>query len=264
MRAALVGPAENFWRKRVASMPDAVKFIDAAGFCLLFPVDEIPLPSLYYAVTRRRLHKDWIWDKYSDMVWSWKDDLPRRRKAFYAKYFRGRGTLISLEQLPNFLCLCDSAVPPDAHEDFYEAGRISEHARTVWRALQDCGPMATLELRHACKMETAAGNIRYKRAILELQKLLIVVHSGAEQETGAWASARFDLTARAFPKQVAAARELSAGEARRRLAAKFVGQHKDADARRVARLFGWSKATAVEALAAATNGHAVHQTRRTQ
>jgi len=32
---------------------DAVRFIDAVGFCLLFPVKNVALPSLYYAVARR-------------------------------------------------------------------------------------------------------------------------------------------------------------------------------------------------------------------
>jgi hypothetical protein len=260
MRKSLAGANENFWPKRVTSIAEAVEFIDAAGFCLLFPVNEIPLPSLYYAVTRRRLHKDWIWDKYSDMVWSWKDDLPRRHKAFYAKYFRARGTIISLEQLPNFLRLCEAAVALDAHQQFYRAGRISEHARTVWQALEEHGSMATLALRYVCKMETAAGNVRYKRAICDLQRMLIAVHSGAEQETGAWASARFDLTARAFPKQVAQAREISCAEARKRLAAKFIEQRGDADVRAISRLFGWSKIDASEAFAAAKTGPS-HKTR---
>jgi hypothetical protein len=234
--------------QRILTFADAVKFINAAGFCMLFPVDEIPLPSLYYAVTRRRLHKDWVWDKYSEMVWHWKDELPRKRKAFYAKYFRGRGTLISLRQLPDFLAVREAAVDADAHDSFYSAGRITEHARLVWQALAEHGPMATLELRHACKMETKAGNVRYKRAILDLQRMLVVVHSGAEQETGAWASARFDLTSRAFPDEAAEARTISPAEARKHLAAKFLEQHPEAAAIDLARLFGWPKADATVAL----------------
>src|SRR5271156_6688388 len=136
---------------------------------MLFATKNIHLPSLYYAVTRRTSGADWIWDKYSSMIWRWKDELPRRRMAYYGKYFRGRGTLISLEQLPNFLSLRGSVVRPGDSQRFYRAGRIREDARIVWEALEEHGPMATLELRNACRMETKIGNKRFKRAILDLQ-----------------------------------------------------------------------------------------------
>jgi hypothetical protein len=55
----------------------------------------------------------------------------------------------------------------------------------------------------------------------ELQLLLAVVHFGAEQETAAWASGRFELTACAFPRQAAAARRITPETARAALAAKY-------------------------------------------
>jgi len=239
------------WPRRVLTLAGAVKYIDATGFCMLFPVTNVPLPSLYYAVTRRNPHAKMIWDKYSEMVWRWKDELPRRRRAYYAKYFRGRGTLISLKLLPHFLAMREAAVAPADHERFYTSGRIREDARAIWEALEKHGPQATLELRHACKMDTKPGNIRFKRAILDLQCLLIVVHSGAEQETAAWASGRYELTCRAFPSQTAAARRIQPDQARHALAAKFLEWHADAPPAQVARLFGWPKAGAAAAIEAA-------------
>jgi hypothetical protein len=232
------------WPRRILSLAEAVKFIDAAGYCMLFPVKNTPLPSLYYAVTRRGLHGKWKWDKYSSMVWRWKDELPRRRRAFYAKYFRGRGTLISLQLLPHFLAMRESAVAPGDYERFYSEGRIREDARVIWEALEEHGPLATLELRNACKMDTQAGNVRFKRAILELQCMLIVVHFGAEQETNAWASGRYELTHRAFPQQTKAAQRISPDDARGRLAEKFCAWRPDSSPRQLARLFGWPKAAA--------------------
>jgi hypothetical protein len=235
------------WPRRVLTPAEAVKFIDATGYCMLFPVKNTPLPSLYYAVTRRGLRGQWKWDQYSSMVWRWKDELPRRRRAFYAKYFRGRGTLISLQLLPHFLAMCDSAVLPGDCERFYSEGRIRNDARIIWEALEEHGPLATLELRNACKMDTKSGNIRFKRAILELQCMLIVVHFGTEQETNAWASGRYELTCRAFPKQTAAAKNISPEGARGKLAAKFCEWHPNSSPMQLARLFGWPKAEAVAA-----------------
>jgi hypothetical protein len=229
------------WPRRVVTIGEAVKYIDATGYCVLFPTKNIPLPSLYYAVTQRNRLEKRVWDKYSEMVWRWKDELPGRRRAFYAKYFRGRGTFISLAQLPNFLAMGEAAVEADDHERFYAEGRIREDARTVWEALATHGALATLELRHACRLETKTGNVRFKRAILDLQRLLVAVHSGAEQETAAWASGRYELTCRAFPKETSAARRISPGEARRNVAAKFAEVHPQALPRQLARLFGWSK-----------------------
>jgi hypothetical protein len=235
------------WPRRVLTFAEAVKFIDATGYCMLFPVRGVPLPSLYYAVTRRGLHGKWKWDKYSSMVWRWKDELPRRRRAFYAKYFRGRGTLISLQLLPHFLAMREAAVAPGDPARFYSAGRIRDDARIIWEVLEEHGPLATLELRNACKMETKAGNIRFKRAILELQRVLIVVHFGAEQETNAWASGRYELTRRAFPQQTAAVRHIPPQDARNKLAAKFCEWQPNSAPRQLARLFGWTKVEAVAA-----------------
>jgi len=213
---------------------------------MLFPVKNISLPSLHYAVAKRQPTG---WDKYVQLIWKWKDELPKKRRAFYAKYFRGRGTFLSVKLLPHFLAMHETAVGPSEAESFYKTGRISHDALELWQALGKLGALATLELRHACKMETQAGNKRFKKAMLELQGLLIVTHSGVEQETEAWASNRFALVYRAFPKQIAEASKLSAEEARTALATKYRTLYPSASPVQIARLFGWTKAQAVTALA---------------
>lgn len=239
------------WHKRVLRPDDAVRYIDAAGFCMLFPIKDVPLPSLYYAISHRNPKLDFVWNKYAEMLWKWKSSLPQRKRAFYAKYFRGRGTLISLQQLPYFLAMRETAVEPGDHENFYADGRISEDARAIWQALATHGPLATLELRNVSKMDSVAGNVRFKRAIGELQGLLVVVHFGTEQETAAWASGKFELTCRAFPKETAAARDITPEIARRTLAARFMELCPEAQPEQLARLFGWPKAEAIAALAPA-------------
>jgi hypothetical protein len=236
------------WPRRVVTAAEAGKYIDAVGYCMLFPVANVPLQSLYCAVTRRSPSAGVVFDKYFLMIWDWKDQLPRRRRAFYAKYFRARGTFISLRQLPYFLAMRETAVAPDDHARFYAEGRIRDDARVIWETLEEHGPLATLELRHACKMETKAGNMRFKRAMLDLQGLLVVVHFGSEQETAAWASSRFDLTCRVFPKQTALARSIAPEEARAKLAAKYLEWHPNALPAHLARLFGWSKEDAARAM----------------
>jgi hypothetical protein len=231
--------------KRVKAAADAARFIDRVGFCVLFPVKNVPLPSLYYAVSH---HRDAHWDKYAQLIWKWKDDLPKKRRAFYAKYFRGRGTFLSLQCLTHLLAMHETAVSPNSAESFYNSGRISRDACDLWKALAQHGPTPTLELRHDCKLETQAGNKRFKKAMLELQSLLIVTHSGAEQETAAWASNRFDLVSRAFPKQSRAAFNISPEAARQALATKYRSLYPEASPTQIARFFAWTKAQAVAAL----------------
>jgi hypothetical protein len=237
---------ELSWPRLIRTPADAVRFIEAVGFCMLFPVKNVPLPSLYFAVAKRH---DLRWDKHAQLIWKWKDELPKKRRVLYAKYFKGRGTFLSLKFLQHFLAMHGTAVEPGEAEAFYKAGRISHDALELWQALGTLGALATLELRHACKMETQAGNKRFKKAMLELQGLLIVTHSGAEQETAAWASNRFELVSRAFPKQTAEARKLSLEEARATLAAKYRSLYPEAKPGQIARLFGWTKRQAVSALA---------------
>jgi len=235
------------WPRRVSTPSDAVHFIDAVGYCLLFPIKHLPLPSLYYAVARRDIHLGPSWDKYCEKIWEWKGELGRRRRAFYTKYFKGRGTFISLKLLPHFLAMRNSAANESDAEVYYRAGHISADARAIWEALAAHGPLATLELRHACKMDSKAGNARFKRAMAELQCLLLVFYSGAEQETAAWPSGRFELTAQAFPRQVRAARRITPEHARAVLARKYLEWHPAAPPQLLARLFGWSKAEVLAA-----------------
>jgi hypothetical protein len=252
MKPRVTRENEMRWPRRVVTPAEAAKYIDAAGFCMLFPVTNVPLPSLYGAVTRRDPNDGVFFDKYFEMIWRWKDELPRRRHAFYAKYFRGRGTFISRQQLPYFLAMRDTAAASGDHYRFYREGRIRDDVRVIWQALEEYGPLATLELRHACKMETTAGNARFKRAMLDLQCLLLVSHFGVEQETGAWASGRYELTCRAFPEEIAAAANIAPEDARERVAAKFLEHHPGAPPAQLARLCGWTKD---EALAAYDGAH---------
>jgi hypothetical protein len=238
---------ERVWPRRVRTPADAVRFLDAVGFCVLFPLTRIPLPSMYYAVARRNIHLGPGWDKFCEMIWAWKDNLPLRRRAYYSKCLRGRGMFISRKLLPHFLASRASATSPCDYQRFYSDGRISHDALVIWKTLEEHGPLATLELRHACKMESKSGNARFKRAMLELQCHLVIVHFGAEQETAAWPSSRFELTCRAFPKQAAAARTLSPGAARAAIARKFLERRPATPSALLARLFGWSKSEAITA-----------------
>ena len=115
----------------------------------------------------------------------------------------------------------ETVVAPGDHGRFYADGRIRDDARVIWEALAEHGPLATLELRHLCHMETKAGNVRFKRAMLELQGLLVAGHFGKEQETGAWESnGRADLPR--VPPADRRGATIESAVARAKLAAKYL------------------------------------------
>jgi hypothetical protein len=126
---------------RIRTAADAVRFIETVGFCALFPVKNVALPSLYFAVAKRA---PTTWDKYAQLIWKWKDELPRKRRAFYGKYFKGRGSFLALSFLPYFLALDGTAVAAGEAEEFYRAGHIRHDAMELWQALAKLGPLATL------------------------------------------------------------------------------------------------------------------------
>ena len=237
---------ELSWPRLIRTPSEATRFIDHAGFCVLFPLKSVPLGSLYYAVAKRR---DVRWDKYAQLIWKWKDELPKKRRALYTKYFKGRGSFLSLQLLPYFLAIEGTAVGAEEADALYKMGRISHDALELWQVLEKHGALPTLELRQASKLETPAGNKRFKKAMLELQGLLLVTHSGAAQETEAWASNCFDLVARAFPRQVRQARKISSENARTAIARRYRTLYPSTPTVQIARLFGWTKRQALSALA---------------
>ena len=205
------------------------------------------MPSLYEVVGNTRIRIP-TWNEDIERCWTWKDELPRKRRVFFAKYFRGRGTFISLEMLPCFLALHHAPTSSGEFEDFYQAGRISTTAKAIWEALARHGPLAVLELRHSIGLASKSGNLRFKKAAEELQRKLIVVHFGTEQETAAWPSGKYELTCRGFPEQVAQARTISKEIARARIAAKYLASRPGKTPTELARIFGWSREEAAVAL----------------
>ena len=235
----------------IRTIAQAARYIDRVGFCLLFPSKKLPLPSLIEASKGRALRNykpcaDWSDDFVR--LWRWKDELPRKRLAYYGKYFRGRGVFLSLEFLAYFYCLEGNHGTRDEYERLYREGKITADAHVVCTALVERGPQATLELRYGLGWESKRGNRRFKRALLELQQRLLIVHWGTKAETRAWESAVYQFTVRAFPKAVRAAAKLTPDVARQRIAARYRKYSPKATPQEVARLFGWSRAEAQAAL----------------
>lgn len=227
----------------IKTLTQAAKYIDQVGFCLLFPAKRVRLPSLWAVVkgkSPRNFNLVASWDKDTERLWEWKDELPRRRLAYFGRYFRGKKSLLSLEFLPCFYRLAGNYGVGDEYERLYQEGRISADARALCHELFQHGPQATLELRYALGWTTKAANRRFKRTLAELQQRLLIVHWGTKAETRAWESVVYELTPRAFPRAMRAAAKLSAEEARQRIAAQYRKLNSTATPADFKCLFGWS------------------------
>ena len=197
--------------QRIRTMSEAARWIDTVGFCLLFAsTHKLELPSLYEAVKGRRDAHIEEWDADADLIWGWKNDLPATRRAYYGKALTGKPIFIALKILPYVLAI---AAPDDVHAE-YQRGRISAEAKRVHDTLSDIGPTPTMALRAA----TGLDNLRYHRALDELQRLMVVLPVGATHERGAWPSQIFDLVARWFPRQAQRAQHIELAEAYRKIA----------------------------------------------
>lgn len=223
--------------RRIRTMEDAARFIDAVGFCLLFAsVQKIELPSLFEAVKGRRGARIDDWDTDADQIWVWKNDLPATKRTYYGKALaNGKPVFISLQMLPYWLAV----VAPENVEQAYRHGRISYAAKRIYDALCDLGPTPTMALRAAAGLERASSRAQYHRALDELQRTLTILPVGATIERGAWASQIFDLTARWFPRQVERARTIDVQVARRVLMCRYIETVVAATPTLIGRVFGW-------------------------
>lgn len=244
------------------SIQQAAAYIRRVGFCLLFPIKGLKLPSLFTLMkegwaavkgsrgfgTPRRFDLVAAWDADTERLWEWKDEFPRRRRAYFGRYFRDKKSLIALAFFPCFYRLEGNYGSPEEHERLYREGCITADARAVCAQLHKHGPQAALELRYALGWTSKRGNQRFKRALGELQQRLLITHWGTKAETAAWASVVYELTPRAFPRAVRAALKLTPEEARRRIAARYRKLNPKAAAADLSCVFRWARRDASAAL----------------
>lgn len=180
--------ARRWWvsGRRVGSIGRAAAFVDDVGFALLFPAAQALAPSLWEAVAGADA-EPFATGMGTDeqKVWVWKDELPRRGLAWYGNFVAGRGSFLS----PALLAVL---YPSAGEVDDHESLELSPAAHEIAEALvADPLPSATLR--------TLVGDRnRYQRAVVELQRHLLVTVAGVRESRSGWPAAVLDLTCRRF------------------------------------------------------------------
>lgn len=209
---------------RVTTLAQAAKFVDAFGFAYIFPDNKMPLPSLWGAVCgnpwREMDNDDWGWTRAVERTWGLKNDLGEKRRAFFGRYFRGKGSLISLAMLPALRAARRSDDP------------LSPDARRALERLSSVGAMSTLRLRESLGMHGSKGHARFDKITVELYRRLLIATVGTDDTESRWPAAVVDTFDRAFPRLP------KAKDAVATLMAKFRAASPEATDRQIGSLLG--------------------------
>lgn len=236
---------------RITSPAQAVKFVNAVGFCFLFPIQKMELPSLWDAIAGRVVktypdHKGYEIER----TWGWKDESLNKKWWYYGKLIRGKATLISLDFLPNFYALSENF--GDYEHDYlaeYKTGQLSAEAKQIYEALLKHGALDAVRLRREAHLSSEANKGRFDKALTDLQTGLKVLPIGIAP-VGAWRYAFiYEVLPRWFPEIPVRAQQISRTEARRRILDQYLHNVIFSTAPVAARLFRWSLAETQQAAA---------------
>ncbi len=169
--------------KTKLTVAKAVPFINKRGMLLVFPQENKKEPaSLWYEFFPRTKMR-WEWNETGDNrvgdLWTLRERLSISRKVVYAKWFRGRATLISMDLFSAMLRLANPGFP--------HASSLSRTAREILELLDEDSPISTKQLKKLSGLEGRASEATYQRALKELWDRLLVVAFG-EVDEGAFPS----------------------------------------------------------------------------
>ncbi len=257
-KAALRAARDARYRRRmdlrVTTTAQAMGFVDDVGFCFLFPIKDVEMPSLWDAVAGRIVQTTNKHSGYEiERTWGWKDESLGNKWWYYGKLIRAKSTLVSLDFLPNFYALSENYGDHTSdYLDEYREGRLSAEAKAIYEALLERGPLDTVRLRRESHMSADASKPRFERALTELQIGLKVVPVDIA-EAGAWRYAFvYELLPRWLPGLAARAGTIRRDSGRQAILERYVTNVVATTPQQAARVFGWSLAEtqrAAEALA---------------
>jgi hypothetical protein len=209
--------------RRIQTVEEARAFVERVGFCFLWPIKGIEMPSLFHAIAGRV--RD-VPNKHNDpdlsKCWGWKDRALGRRWWYYGKLLRRKATLVSLDLLPAFYACSDNYGGLDDYVEEYRAGTMTAEAKRIYEALLEYGPLDTVRLRRESHMAAEGAKSRFERALVELQVGLKVLPIGVA-EAGAWRYAFvYELVQRHLPELPLQAREIQRSQARRMLVTRYL------------------------------------------
>jgi len=164
----------------LASIDEALKFINKYGVVTLFPIKKHAFPSLYKATKGVRHEK-------FDNAWTWADKLAQNKQIHYGKLIQKQVTLVSLEIFPYFYKI-------------YSQTPLNEDAKKIHDYLEKHRATFTSDLRKNLGLEGKENKQRFANAIDQLQIAFAIAIVSREQTPKMMCT--YDLMERWMPKQL--------------------------------------------------------------
>ncbi|HET6946953.1 MAG TPA: hypothetical protein VFJ45_04000 [bacterium] len=218
---------------RVRTKAQALRFVEALGFCYAFTPGPGDLPALFDVLDTRSVNRMWAW------AWQWKDELATERKLFYGRLLRRKPTFVSLAYLPHFFALTGNVGEADDYLQAYREGRLGRLAKEVYEYVREHGRCSTWALRRQFVLH-AGRAAPFHRALRALQERCLIAKV-AEQENGSFAYI-WDAFDRWLPEVVRAAERISSTDAAAALLQRYLRTVGAAPARTARDLFAWPPA----------------------
>ena len=234
---------------RVTTQEQAVAFVNEMGFCFLFPMQGVEMPSLWEAIAGRVLKTTNQHSGYEiERTWGWKDEALDQKWWFYGKLLRHKATLVSLDFLPNFYALSENF--GDYEHDYlaeYQTGALSSEAKQIYEALLKHGALDVVRLRRESRLSSEENKPRFEKALTELQSGLKVLPVGIAP-AGAWRYAFiYELLPRWYTHVPDRARSINRAAARAAILDQYLRNVIASPLTSAARVFGWKSAEARQA-----------------
>jgi hypothetical protein len=168
--------------KKKITLQNAVRAVDRAGACLVYPLAGRKDPaSLWHSFfPRKAMRWEWSEEGADDSVaemWHLRERLSRSEKVVYAKWFKGRATFFSREVFVWLLAYLQS---PEEQLRNREAIRLYE-------ILREHSPLSTKRLKKYSDLQGKFFEATFSKALRELWEKLLIVGWG-EVDDGAFPS----------------------------------------------------------------------------
>ena len=239
---------QTFKPGRIKTIEEARQFVKERGVIFFWPIQNIALPSLWVAVAGDRPVASNQRDP-GHVTWGWKDRMLGKKKWYYAKILKRKGTMISLELAPYFYAISENYGDPE--EDYleqYREGKLTSEAKQVYEVLLAEGPLHTQLLRKKAGLK---GELyKFGKALEELQADFKVLPT-AVVKAGRWKYAfAYECVHRHYPEFLQQARAIDGIEARARILEAYFRSLGASLLSDIRKLFGWDLDDTLEALEA--------------
>jgi hypothetical protein len=191
----------------IHTLRQAATWVDEVGLALLFPKDDVVLPSLWEQVNGSPAD-NWAvrdadggfvrWTEEMGFLWSAKDELPAKGLVCVGKHVARVATCVAPRLVPSLVAAADPYEPDGVETD-------------VVAAITRDGPLTGPELRDMIGVSKKEAD----RAVAALHRGLVLTNSHLVEQDGPWGALAHELLARKWKlperlqQQDAARRELA-------------------------------------------------------